>query len=437
LLLSGAVIGSVNDLATVYYNPARLAKIENPAFLLSGKLYQLDRIDIEDGAGDGLDLRQTRFAGSPNMAAGTFKIKALPNHFFSYSFLTRNHLNVNYFIQNNDFGDIIVDWPGEEYYGGQFRFQKELKEDWLGFTWAYKINESWSVGITNFVTLRHQNEFLSTEIQAYSPGDEIAVFNQSRNIDLTNIGLLWKIAFSYELRNLALGLTITSPKISLRGSGSVFYQDIYNGPAGSEINGRNKAYVSNYQENLNSKHRSPLSVGFGLGFTMGKSTIHFSSEWFAAVEEYQMLSSETFEGQSSKEIYEIKMIDMLNGVINTGFGYQYNLNERYTLYGSFTTDFSAVASATPRYLKDPEMAYGSMVQADIYHVGGGILIAKKWLEITAGLSHAFASQNIKRPFEFPENEFETLSTEEVRMKFSRWKFVLGFSLPFYKRKEML
>jgi hypothetical protein len=107
ILLSGVVIGSVDDLGTVFYNPARLAKIENPAFLLSGKLYQLDVLKIDDGAGEGLDLNQTRFGGYPNMAAGTFKLSFLKDHFFSYSFLTRNALKSNYFVRAEDVGDVV------------------------------------------------------------------------------------------------------------------------------------------------------------------------------------------------------------------------------------------------------------------------------------------------------------------------------------------
>ena len=34
LLLSGSVIGGVNDLGAIYYNPARLSQITNSAFLI-------------------------------------------------------------------------------------------------------------------------------------------------------------------------------------------------------------------------------------------------------------------------------------------------------------------------------------------------------------------------------------------------------------------
>lgn len=40
MLLSGSIIGGVNDLGAVYYNPARLPQITAPAFLLSADVYE-------------------------------------------------------------------------------------------------------------------------------------------------------------------------------------------------------------------------------------------------------------------------------------------------------------------------------------------------------------------------------------------------------------
>ena len=52
MLLSGSVIGGVEDLGAVYYNPGRLAVISNSAFLLSGNVYEYNGIDISNAAGN-------------------------------------------------------------------------------------------------------------------------------------------------------------------------------------------------------------------------------------------------------------------------------------------------------------------------------------------------------------------------------------------------
>ena len=40
MLLSGTVNASVEDLGLVFYNPGRLGLIENPAFVISAKVYE-------------------------------------------------------------------------------------------------------------------------------------------------------------------------------------------------------------------------------------------------------------------------------------------------------------------------------------------------------------------------------------------------------------
>ena len=47
MLLSNSVIGGVEDLGAVYYNPGRLGLIENPAFLLSAEVYEWTRYRVE------------------------------------------------------------------------------------------------------------------------------------------------------------------------------------------------------------------------------------------------------------------------------------------------------------------------------------------------------------------------------------------------------
>ena len=47
LLLSGNVTGSVNDLGLTYYNPARIAIIENPVFSINAKAYQFNSIKFK------------------------------------------------------------------------------------------------------------------------------------------------------------------------------------------------------------------------------------------------------------------------------------------------------------------------------------------------------------------------------------------------------
>jgi len=47
MLLSGVVIGSVDDLGAVFYNPARIWATKNEAFLVSADIFELKRLVIK------------------------------------------------------------------------------------------------------------------------------------------------------------------------------------------------------------------------------------------------------------------------------------------------------------------------------------------------------------------------------------------------------
>ena len=89
MLLGGTVNASVEDLGLVYYNPGRLSQIENPAFVISARVYELSNVRITDGLGEGKDLKKSNFGGGPSLVAGTFKLPFLKDHHFAYGFLTR------------------------------------------------------------------------------------------------------------------------------------------------------------------------------------------------------------------------------------------------------------------------------------------------------------------------------------------------------------
>src|SRR5438046_10559316 len=75
ILMSGSVIGGVEDLGAVFYNPGRLAVISNAAFLLSANVYEYNSIQISNAFGSAKNASRSDFKGVPTLAAGTFKIK--------------------------------------------------------------------------------------------------------------------------------------------------------------------------------------------------------------------------------------------------------------------------------------------------------------------------------------------------------------------------
>lgn len=77
LLLSGTVTGSVDDLGLTYYNPARIALIEDPIFSINAKAYQFSTLSLNNVFGVDSKLSDSKFEGVPSLLAGTFKLGSL------------------------------------------------------------------------------------------------------------------------------------------------------------------------------------------------------------------------------------------------------------------------------------------------------------------------------------------------------------------------
>ena len=73
MLLSGAVIGSVNDMSAVFYNPGALGYLIKPELVLSASAYQLRQLNIKDGGGREVDLGSSQINLIPNLVAGSFR----------------------------------------------------------------------------------------------------------------------------------------------------------------------------------------------------------------------------------------------------------------------------------------------------------------------------------------------------------------------------
>jgi hypothetical protein len=435
ILLSNSVIGGAEDLGAVFYNPARLGLIQNPAFLISADVYEWQRLKIEDAFGETADLSRSDFGGIPSLTAGTFKLGFLKGHRFAYSILIRQRLDFDVNYRNEVFGDVLEQFPGEENFTGAIRYRHEVQEQWFTLSWSWPVKQWLSVGMNMTGSLYDQKKGEQIDLQALTERGQTAIYNFDRNFSFTNYGLLWKAGVAAEFPRWRAGLTVTTPTLVVTGKGKYRYEEFFSGVAQESTN--EDLYTTNTQNDIPTTHRTPWAIGLGSTFLLGRHKLHVSGEWYSEIPRYTLLQSQPHTSQSSGEVRSFQLVDELKAVVNAGIGAEFYLSEKISLYASGSTDFSAVGNDIARFSENLPVARNSVISADFYHAALGLFFDFPGLDLTLGTARTGARQNFARPIDFPEegdegddgifdgDEFGTL-------KWERWRLIFSISVPFLR-----
>ena len=414
-LLGGAVIGSVTDMAATYYNPAAPALFPKPEILISGKVYQYSSLSLVDGAGPGKDLEYSSIEAAPSIFAGSFTFDWLGNHTLSYSILTRQHMNFG--IEGRRGGESESD--PNELVAGELIVNQELSDLWVGLTWAKKLTDNIAIGLSPYVSVRNQK----TRKHAYNeildqPSGDVSAGIITQQFEYRVISLVTKLGIGAKFESLTIGLTLTSPYVNLSGTGSSLVNLIDAG-LGTDPQ---TTYIANNQLEVDASYDTPLSVGFGLGYSIGKHRLHLSAEWFDDVNKYNVLNTNNFLGQSDGATYANRVNSEAQSVINYGIGGEFYLKEKLWLFASFVTDNSAYLPGTQTNL--------SVSTWDISHISGGLLFSIGKSEFNVGINYSFGASKLKGPVNLPEgglgNDLADL-LEDSDVDYKRIKFLIGFS----------
>jgi hypothetical protein len=426
MLLSGVVVGSVEDLGAVFYNPARLSQFETPAFVITGQVYQLKGLTVKNGLGDNIDLNQSNFGGGPALVSGTFKLGFLEGHQFAYAFLTRNESPFEFGFSFSEEGDYIEAFQGDEFFSGEISVSNKYKDNWMGLSWSYPINEKLSVGATGFYSNVERSASLRWQLQAYSLDlDSTAIYIDKRAYSYKSQSILGKFGISYQGDKLSLGLTITTPKLEGIGSGTTSYETFLSGIDSTKISLSGNVYIINNQGDLETRTKSPFSLAIGGGVKLGKrSLLHVSGEYFAGIPAYTIMQSATFEAQSTEEELEMTIVEDLLPVLNYGLGLEVYINEHVSMFGSFATDFAAIDSDVNRISELNSNFNNNTFTADIYHFAFGTEIKTKFADLTIGATYANSSEPVERKFSIDDGQDPV--TQNAELILTRWQFLLGF-----------
>jgi len=430
LLLGGAVIGSVDDIGAVYYNPGFLVFQENAeSFVITAKVLQFTSVRMDNGLGEDIDLEKNQLGNSSGLVAGTFRLNFLPQSRFAYVALTRHSRTIDLRYRNQQSFDILPMNPGVEDFTSDIVLNLDGTEIWGGIAWSHPLGEHLSMGISNYMAVSHIHSLLNIDLNAQGVDQDVMVLNRIRNYDYLHFGMIFKGGLALKYPKFTAGLVITPPKINIFGRGYMYTKTVVAGTQTGYVNFEEDFYESGYQQDIPVVLKSPWAIGAGAGYALQKFSFHLSTEWFSKVDKYTVMEPEVFIGQSSGEAVINRVVDELYMVINAGLGIKYQLNENYDLYMGFSTDFSAASPDSKTFADLESEIYNSSNQANFYHFSGGTVFNLNRLHITLGLAYNYGIDYLEPPVELPDSQ--VLSENEsspTSLKISNWRLLLGFAI---------
>jgi len=304
----------------------------------------------------------------------------------------------------------------------EFTIDEQLNDFWVGITWSYPFEKKLGIGITQYIGTRSYRSRNEVNLKSSDSLDRVSAVSGITEYEYLDFRILWKAGIGFTLEPIRFGVTITSPSISLIGSGST---DINLSGSGLEYNNgndRNDFLISNFQTDLSSTYNSPFSIGLGAGYKFGRLKMHIAAEYYSTILKYSILSPEPLKSQTGDITISNDLTAAADDVLNYGIGLEMYINPKFTLYGAFTTDFSA-------YVKGEE-TNSSVSRWDFYHVTAGAAFTWEKLEITSGVATSFANDDIIFPNIIPETDDENefiFPKQSAGLSSFRIKLILGIT----------
>jgi len=399
-LLSGAVIAGVRDNSALYYNPGALGFIDNNHLSISANAYGLDIINLKNGAGQGLHLESTRPFFYPQMISGLINIPKKPRIKLAYGLLSRYNSTLRMLAVNEIESDVIANNPGNEYYRGKLEFELNNQSMWGGLGIAYRVNEMISIGVTTFINYLHIDDRLIVDLSVdavdTNGSSYTAKYYNSSYHNIDHFGLNWKLGLAVNLKRIKLGLSITTPSVSLFGWGKMSRsQEAYNMdrfmPPSDPTGQYPTVIVADDKRGLDVTFQQPFSIGFGFEYWFDKTKVCLAGELFFPTPTYEIMRSPTPTLVRPVEVFGDTVKDFMVvrhstvGVFNVGVGVDQKIGDKFNLYLGARTDFN-----NTRSFLDPNEENGSSLNPSFwhyFHFNAGASYHRGASDITIGINY--------------------------------------------------
>jgi hypothetical protein len=438
VLMGGAVIGSVNDNTAVFYNPGALGFIDSGNLSINATAYQFNKIRIYNATGQQKDFKSNHFGTVPLLiggmiASGVKKLK------LGYGMMSPVNFGFKATARVDQKLPIVSDAesPGDEEYIGQSNIDYKLNELAVGVGAGYKLNDQWSVGLTNILTVRSVDFERATYSRLFlnTTGNPLVSSSFVRNVEYSHIRYAAKIGLNYQAKNFGAGLTFTTPSVSLTGDGTIFVDII-----GNYIlygGSRTDLLANDRQEKIKAHFKSPLSVAAGINWSYQRSSFGIAAQYYGSIAVYDILRAAPAafvrpaslnSSWGSEDFLRVKT--GAKPVFNIEVGYEYLLNRALALNASFYTNqsyFDEQARESPGIKSD-------YTTWDIYHFTVGGTINRNRSKISIGVLYSTGKDgnrveddNLNKPRESNFLQGEPFITSATGQSIG---FLLGFTYMF-------
>jgi len=411
-LLGGAVVGSILDLSSTYYNPGALALMKDPSVLLSAKAFEYRKLYVLNADGDRVGFEDDRFGPTPTLFT---TLIPFTRDRLAFSAFTRETFKVN--------ASARVEQPLETAPGtvaSEYHVDYDLSDTWFGITWARPIGPGLGFGVTPYLAVRSQRNRQEALIQVESDSSA-ALGVLIDDYHYTHYRLLMKAGVTWLTEPWSVGLTVTTPSLGLGflSGGEAFFDRSF---VGADLDGDGTPddfLAFSPTIDAESEFHSPLSIAIGFAYRFPTTVLHVSGEWFDAVDAFSALDIDDLPSQFPGLSLTRRLLYEAQSVRNVGIGIEQTLPRGVEIYGSFTTDFSAAT--------DRQSANHTLAAWDLYHFTGGAALKILGLDLTGGLEYAFGESPIGKAAVFEGGSLVPGDPPELTMRYRRLKFILGFA----------